>query len=155
MFKFPVTQIQANDVHHARPDRLESYRFGGPLFLGLNEMIQRASDDLLWSQIVARAWCDDAVMRRLQSDPRAVLAEHSLDVPGDTVVKVLEGSEAMVLETSLGERHFILPAKPPEVFTEDEFDGGAVSWCGCAACGACRASGACGACGACGCRGCR
>ena len=51
-------------------------------------MIQRISEDLLWSQIVAKAWCDEDFMKRLRSDPRAVLGEHGLEVPQDTQVKV-------------------------------------------------------------------
>jgi len=117
----------------------------------MSQLLQ-ASEELLWSQIVARAWCDDGVMKRLKSDPRAVFAEHSLDVPADTQVKVLEGSEVRVLEDADRVRHFFFPATPPDgLEDEDLIGGGAVSWCGCAACARCGCA-ACGRCGACGCR---
>src|SRR6516165_9004583 len=105
-------------------------------------MIQRISEDLLWSQIVARAWCDEDFMNRLRSDPRAVLAEHGLEVAPGTEVQVAEGPEAKVEDDSEGVRCFILPARPSEELIDEELMGDAVAWyCG-----------ACGRCGACGCR---
>ena len=59
-------------------------------------MIQKASDELLWSQVVARAWCDGALMKRLRSDPRNVLAEHGMEVPEGMEVKVEEDDEVKV-----------------------------------------------------------
>jgi hypothetical protein len=118
-------------------------------------MIQNRSDDLLFSQIVATAWCDAGLMKRLRTDPRAALAEHGLEVPEDTEVKVLDGPEVEVVEVSATERHFILPASPPDELTDEDLVGGAVAWCGCAACAVsrgCVASAACGRCGRCGCR---
>jgi hypothetical protein len=113
-------------------------------------MIQQISGELLWSQIVARAWSDEGVMKRLLSDPRAVLIEHGLEVPEGTEVKVAEGEEVKV-EAEDTVFHFILPTSPPGELTEEDLLGGAVAWCGCGACRAC-ACGACGACGRCGCR---
>jgi len=114
-------------------------------------MTQKISEELLWSQIVARAWCDEGVMKRLLSDPRVVLAEHSLEVPEDTEVNVLEGTEVKVMTDNDTVRQFILPLTPPGELTDEDLVGGAVAWCGCAAC-RCAACGACGRCGACGCR---
>ena len=54
-------------------------------------MIQQLSEDLVWSQIVARAWCDEGFMKRLRSHPRGVLAEHGMEVPEGMEVKVVEG----------------------------------------------------------------
>jgi hypothetical protein len=105
-------------------------------------MIAQISEELLWSQIVARAWCDDGFMERLRSDPRAVLAEYDLDVPPGAEVEVVLGTEVKVDDTDTV-RRFILPASPSHELTEEELDGGAVAWCAC---------GACGRCGACGCR---
>ncbi len=99
-------------------------------------MIQQLSDDLLWSQLVARAWCDEGFMERLRSNPRAVLAEHGLEVPDDTEVQVMEGTEARVVDDTDTARHFILPDRPPEELTDEELVGGAVGWW-CAACGRC------------------
>jgi hypothetical protein len=113
-------------------------------------MIQQISGELLWSQIVARAWSDQGVMERLLADPRAVLTEHGLEVPEGTEVKVAEGEEVKVEATDTV-HHFILPFSPPCELTDEDLLGGAVAWCGCGACGRC-ACGACGVCGRCGCR---
>jgi hypothetical protein len=93
------------------------------------------SEDLVWSQIVARAWCDEDLMKRLRSDPRAVLAEHDLEVPRGTEVQVEEGTEVR-LEDSDGVRHFILPASPPDELVEEDLVGTVVAYCGrCGGCG--------------------
>jgi len=120
-------------------------------------MIQQSSQEVLWSQIVASAWCDEGVMRRLRSDPRSVFAEHNIDVPEDTKVEVLEGTEVKMVAHKNRLRQFILPFAPPDDLTDEDLVGGAVAWCGCAACrsAACRACAACAACGACGRCGCR
>jgi hypothetical protein len=106
-------------------------------------MIAQVAEERAWSQVVARAWCDEDFMQRLLSDPRAVLAEHDLEVPPGTPVEVVTGEEVKVDDTD-AVRRFVLPARPPqELEDEDLFEGGPVSWCGC---------GGCGRCGACGCR---
>ena len=103
-------------------------------------MIAQLSEDLLWSQIVAQAWCDEGFMKRLLSDPRSVLAEHDLEVPPGTEVEVVLGTEVKVDDTDTV-RRFILPANPPHELIEEDLAGGAVAYCA-----------ACGRCGACGCR---
>jgi hypothetical protein len=116
-------------------------------------MIQQMSEDLVWSQIVAKAWCDEGVMNRLLSDPRAVLSEHSLDVPEGTEVKVLEGTDVQVVADSDTVRYFILPFSPPDDLTDEDVVGGAVAWCvACGWCAACARCAVCGRCGRCGCR---
>jgi hypothetical protein len=117
-------------------------------------MIAQLSEEMLWSQIVAKAWCDEALMKRLLSDPRSVLAEHSLEVPEDTEVKVTEGTEVKVMANTNTERHFILPVSPPDELADEDLVGGAVAWCACASavCRGCVASAVCGRCGRCGCR---
>jgi hypothetical protein len=105
-------------------------------------MIQRISEDMVWSQIVARAWCDEGIMKRLMSEPRNVLAEHGLEVPPGIEVKVEEGTEVKVVEEQGTVRHFVLPVSPPDELTDEDLAGGAVAWY----------SGASGRCGACGCR---
>jgi hypothetical protein len=96
----------------------------------------------VWSQIVARAWCDEGFMKRLLSDPRAVLAEHGLEVPPGTEVEVVPGTEVEVDDTG-SVRRFVLPASPSHELMEEDLVGGAVAYCAC---------GACGRCGGCGCR---
>ena len=107
-------------------------------------MIAQRSEELVWSQIVARAWCDEGIMERLLSDPRAVLAAHDLEVPPGTEVEVEMGTEVKIDDTDNMVRRFILPAGPSQELMEEELGGDAVAWwCGC---------GACGRCGGCGCR---
>jgi len=105
-------------------------------------MIAQISEELVWSQIVAQAWCDEDFMQRLLSDPRAVLAEHDLEVLPGTEVEVVLGTEVKVDDTDIV-RRFILPAGPPDELIEEELVGGPVAYCAC---------GACGRCGGCGCR---
>ena len=105
-------------------------------------MIAQVSEELVWSQIVARAWCDEGFMKRLLSDPREVLAEHDLEVPPGTVVEAVLGTEVKVDDTN-AVRRFVLPAGPPDELTEEDLVGGAVAYCN---------RGACGRCGGCGCR---
>jgi hypothetical protein len=107
-------------------------------------MIQQMSDDLLWSQVVARAWCDKAFKERLMSAPREVLAEHGMEVPQGTDVLVEEGEEVMVEDTDQVRRFTFTVCPPDELTDEDLLSGGVAWWCG--------ACGACGACGRCACR---
>jgi hypothetical protein len=104
-------------------------------------MIAQMSDELVWSQIVARAWCDADFMQRLLSDPRAVLAENDLEVPPGTEVEVVLGTTVKVDDAD-AVRRFVLPAGPPQELTEEDLVGDPVAWC----------CGACGRCGGCGCR---
>ena len=107
-------------------------------------MIAQMSEELAWNQIVARAWCDNDFMKRLLSDPRAVLAEHDLEVPPGTEVEVVMGTEVKIDDTDNMVRRFILPAGPSQELIEEELGGDPVSYyCRC---------GACGRCGGCGCR---
>jgi hypothetical protein len=117
-------------------------------------MIQQLSEDLRWSQIVARAWCDDDFMKRLRSEPRDVLTEHGLEVDEGTEVQIVEGTEVKVVDLTDSTRHFMLTAAPPDELTDEDLLGGAIAWCGCAsaACARCVACAACGRCGRCGCR---
>ena len=105
-------------------------------------MIAQLSEELVWSQIVARAWCDEGFLKRLLSDPRSVLTEHDLEVPPGTEVEVVLGTEVKVDDTDTV-RRFTLPASPSHELMEEDLVEGAVAYCGC---------GACGGCGGCGCR---
>jgi hypothetical protein len=107
-------------------------------------MIAQVSEDLVWNQIVARAWCDEDFMNRLFSDPRAVLAEHDLAVPAGSEVEVVIGPEVKIDDTDMV-RRLVLPARPCQELFEEELVGDAVAYCY-------SYSGACGRCGYCGCR---
>jgi hypothetical protein len=107
-------------------------------------MIAQDSEELLWNQIVARAWCDDQLMQRLLANPREVLAEQGLQVQSGAAVEVMLGKEVKIDETE-SVRRFVLSARPSEELMEEDLTGdrpGPSWWC---ASGACR-------CGACGCR---
>jgi hypothetical protein len=108
-------------------------------------MIAQVSEELLWNQIVARAWCDEDFMNRLLSEPRGMLAENDLEVPPDTDVEVVLGTEVRIDDTDSG-RRFMLPAGPSEDLMDEELLGDAVAYY------CYSASAACGRCGACGCR---
>jgi hypothetical protein len=110
-------------------------------------MIAPISEDLVWSQIVARAWCDEGFLKRLLSGPRGVLAEHDLEVPPGTEVEVVMGPEVKVEDTD-AVRRFILPASPSEELMEEELVGAVAS---CAVCAQCACACACATCRRCAC----
>jgi hypothetical protein len=78
-----------------------------------------------WSQIVVRAWRDDAFKTRLLANPNDVLKEMGLTPPHGMQVKVVENSDTVV--------HLPLYAKPKsgELSEEDlrQVAGGVVSTC--------------------------
>jgi hypothetical protein len=105
-------------------------------------MIRKISEDLLWGQIVARAWCDEAFMKRLRSGPREVLVENGMDVPDGMEVEVVEGEEAAVGGTDTV-RLFTIPASPPDELTDEDLFGAPMAQCFCAVCAACARCGRC------------
>ena len=54
--------------------------------------------------LFAACWKDDALKQRFMSDPKAVLAEHGIDVPANMNVNVVENSDNTV--------HITMPASP-------------------------------------------
>jgi Nitrile hydratase, alpha chain len=58
----------------------------------------------LWSQLVARAWQDEAFKKRLLADPAGVLKAHGLEVPPGVQVRLMEDTEQVI--------HLALPRKP-------------------------------------------
>jgi hypothetical protein len=101
---------------------------------------QQRFQEKQWSQIVARAWADEAFKNRLLSQPKVVLREHGLEMAPDLEVKIVEDAGNV--------RHFVLPASPVGELTDEELSptAGADSFSG--------FSGGCGRCGRCGCGGC-
>jgi hypothetical protein len=104
-----------------------------------------SQEDLLWSQVVARAWCDKDFKERLLSDPRNALIEQGMVVPEDMEVEVVEGDEVSVKDSDQV-RRFTFTDNPPDELTEEDLVGGTFAQCFSAPCAAC------GRCGACGCR---
>jgi len=105
-------------------------------------MIAQISEELVWNQIVANAWCDEDFMKRLLSDPRGVLVEYDLEAPPGVEVEVVMGTEVRIDDTD-SVRRFVLPSRPAHELFEEELVGDAVAYCYSAACGRC---------GGCGCR---
>ena len=60
-----------------------------------------------WSQLVAQAWADEKLKRRLLDKPAAVLREHGIEVPAGVEVRVVEPTEKLL--------YFLLPPKPADV----------------------------------------
>lgn len=56
------------------------------------------------ARLFVACWKDEALKARFLSDPKAVLAEHGLEVPARIDVKVVENAENLV--------HITLPASP-------------------------------------------
>ena len=103
-------------------------------------MIAQVTDEMVWNQIVARAWCDEELMRRLLEEPEAVMAENDIEVPYGMEIEVVLGSEVKVEEFNCT-RRFTLPASPSHELVEEDLAGGAVSYCYSAVCGRCAACG--------------
>ena len=60
-----------------------------------------------WSQLVAQAWADEKLKRRLLDKPAAVLREHGIEVPAGVEVRVVEPTDKLL--------YFVLPPKPANV----------------------------------------
>jgi len=93
---------------------------------------------------VADAWADEALKKRLMSDPAAVLKERGAAIPPNVQIKMIEDTANV--------RHLVLPTKPAAAeLSEEELStvaGGA--YCrGCRGCGGCRRCGGCGGCSGC------
>ena len=56
------------------------------------------------AQLFAACWKDEALKARFMADPKAVLAEHGMDVPDGMDVKVVENADNYV--------HLTIPAPP-------------------------------------------
>ena len=54
--------------------------------------------------LFAACWKDDAMKQRFMNDPKAVLAEHGMDVPDGIEVNVVENTDTTV--------HITMPAPP-------------------------------------------
>ncbi len=55
---------------------------------------------------IARAWTDTDYKAKLLSDPHAALAEHGIEAPAGTTIKVIENTADT--------QHFVLPAAPAD-----------------------------------------
>jgi hypothetical protein len=63
-----------------------------------------------WSQLVAKAWADEKLRKRLVDNPTAVLQEHGLKVPPGVEIRVVENTDKV--------RYLTLPETPAGELTE-------------------------------------
>ena len=76
------------------------------------------------AELFAACWKDEALKARFMSDPKAVLAEHGIDVPDNMNVNVVENSDNTV--------HITMPKAPsgPTELSDEELAGAAGGgWC--------------------------
>lgn len=64
-----------------------------------------------FSQVIEKAWNDEAFKQRLLQHPHDVLKEHGIDVPAEVNLRVLENTAQV--------HHFVLPAKPAALSESD------------------------------------
>jgi hypothetical protein len=71
------------------------------------------------AELFAACWKDEALKARFMSDPKAVLAEHGLDVPANIGVNVVENSDKTV--------HITMPMAPEGAagLSDEELSGAA------------------------------
>ena len=68
--------------------------------------------ELRWGLLVADAWADDALKKRLLSDPAAVLKERGITTPPNVQIKTIEDTANVM--------HLVLPMKPAEAELSEE-----------------------------------
>ena len=75
--------------------------------------------------LFAACWKDEALKARFMSDPKAVLAEHGMDVPDGIDVNVVENSDNTV--------HITMPAAPDGAagLSDEELANAAGGLCTC------------------------
>ena len=64
------------------------------------------------ADLFAACWKDEALKQRFMADPKAVLAEHGMDVPDGMAVNVVENTDNTV--------HITMPAPPSGNDLSDE-----------------------------------
>jgi hypothetical protein len=105
--------------------------------------------ELKWELLVADAWADPALKKRLLENPAVVLKERGITLPSGVQPKIVEDTDKVA--------HLVLPSKPAEgELSEQELAsvaGGAERCRGCGGCGGCRGCSGCRGCE--GCRRCR
>ena len=74
------------------------------------------------AELFAACWKDEALKARFMSDPKAVLAEHGIDVPDNMNVNVVENSDNTV--------HITMPKAPGAAMdlSDEELAGAAGGW---------------------------
>ena len=79
---------------------------------------------IIWGEIVARAWRDEAFKQQLITNPKKVLTDAGMTVD--------EGVEVQIIEDTATTRHLVFPVKPTggQALSEDQLElvaGGSTS----------------------------
>ena len=69
------------------------------------------------ASLFAACWKDEALKARFMADPKAVLAEHGMDVPEGLDVRVVENADDCVYIT--------LPKQPSDDLSDEELEAAA------------------------------
>jgi len=100
--------------------------------------------EIKWELLVADAWADPELKKRLIADPATVLKERGLKPPAGITLKVVESTESV--------QYLVLPPKPAGgELSEEQLESVAGGYCcgGCFGCAGCAGCGGCGGCGSC------
>ena len=65
-----------------------------------------------WELLVSDAWSDDALKKRLLSDPASVMKERGIEVPAGVTVTVHANDDS--------QKHFVIPSLPAEAELSEE-----------------------------------
>lgn len=96
-----VTREQAAEI--SRPERWAPHLSDG---LDAFEKAIVKAERQKWSQLLARAWSDDAFKERLMRDPSSALRDCGISAPADVEFRVVENTDRVTYIT--------LPQKPAE-----------------------------------------
>jgi hypothetical protein len=78
--------------------------------------------ELKWDLLLADAWADPALKKRLLENPAAVLKERGIAIPEGCQVKVVEDTDKV--------QHLVIPGKPAEgELSEQELSSVAGGYC--------------------------
>ncbi len=108
-------------------------------------MAEQQSDgwEIKWELLIADAWADPELKKRLISDPATVLKERGLKPPAGVTLKVVESTESV--------QYLVLPPKPAGgELSEEQLESVAGGYCcgggGGYCCGGCSGGGGCRSC---------
>ncbi|HEY2574049.1 MAG TPA: NHLP leader peptide family RiPP precursor [Verrucomicrobiaceae bacterium] len=67
-----------------------------------------------WSKVVAKAWADEGLKKRLLADSATVLKEYGLELPTGMSVHIVENTER--------DLYLVFPPRPSEELSEKELE---------------------------------
>lgn len=76
----------------------------------------------IWSQIIKKAWTDEAFKKKLLNNPNEVFKEYKVEVP--------QGMQVKVIEAPLNTKVIVLPPKQSGELSQAELDkvSGSGNW---------------------------